>query len=302
MTDLRTMTTAPATTTRRVAVLIPFDARSDEHRARAFEYVLDRYHRVHPEWPVVHGSAISDEWSKGAAVAELAARTDAEVLVIADADSFLEPPGVLAEAVRKVQWGEAAWAVPHTYVHRLAASSTEDLYSTGRLRLGKLARPAYVGPAGGGIVVVRRDAYELVDGIDPRFLGWGGEDLAFGYALDTLVGPHYRPDGGALVHLWHPHPAPDLRGSEASEELVAQYREARGFPRLMRELVARGPLPPPAELEEPVRFRLVNRYRNVVRVPGRRPIRAVDGVIVTTDADLADALRRHSDVREEPPR
>jgi hypothetical protein len=301
MRSVHDLTPVPPSATRRsVAVVIPFDARSDEHRIRAHEWIVDHYGVHHPEWPVFSGSVELDEWSKGAAVDELVRRADADVLVIADADSYVTSPAVLVECVRKVAFGDAGWSVPHTYVHRLTEGATAEVYAGRAPRMGKLTRAAYVGPAGGGIVVVSRRSYGLVHGIDPRFLGWGGEDLAFGWALDTLVGPHYRGDS-RLVHLWHPHPAPDLRGSDESEALVADYREARGFPRMMLELVNRRPLPPPAVLEQPVRFRIVSPYRNVVKVPGRRPLRFVSGELAVDDADLVDALRRSPDVREVTP-
>ena len=62
-------------------------------------------------------------------------------------------------------------------------------------------------------------------GVDPRYQGWGGEDLSFGWVLAVTVGRQQRL-GAELIHLWHPHPAPDLRGSLESEELVARYQGA----------------------------------------------------------------------------
>jgi hypothetical protein len=89
----------------------------------------------------------------------------------------------------------------------------------------------YVGPMGGGIVVLRRDDYEAVGGIDPRFRGWGGEDISFGWALSVLVGVGHRLDGD-LWHLYHPHAAARFngevpRGSDAAEQLAGRYKAAR---------------------------------------------------------------------------
>lgn len=293
------MTTEPLTAVdRSVAVVIPFDARGDEHRARALDHVRELY--AAEGWPVLVSEPplLAVEWSKGDAVAELVEQTTADVLVIADADSFIADRTTISEAVRLVSWGQARWVIPHRMVYRLSEKGSAEVYAGRSPRLGKTVREPYVGPAGGGIVVVDRAAYDTVHGIDPRFLGWGGEDLSFGYALETLVADHARLEG-PLVHLWHPHPAPDLRGSAESEALVADYREARGFPRRMVELVNRRPLPPPLELAEPIRFRLVN--RSLLRLHDSRVIRFADGIHETADADLVDVLRRHPQVTEVRP-
>lgn len=277
-----------------VAVVVPFQP-TDEHRDRALAHISDHYATHHPTYELIRGDLPEwAPWSKGAAVNLAIESTDADVLVLADADSYVDPP-VLADAVRLVEVGAARWVVPHRLVHRLSEDATADVLAGGRARLTDLARRKYIGLAGGGIVVLTRTAYETVGGIDPRFLGWGGEDITFGWALSTLVGQHTRLTS-PLVHLWHPHPAPNLRGSEESEALVAEYRAARGVPRLMRAVIAGQPAPPAEQLAEPVTFRSL-RAKRVVRVgPARVPF--IDGLHTTTDADVAEALRVADRVEE----
>jgi hypothetical protein len=48
-----------------------------------------------------------------------------------------------------------------------------------------------------------REAFELVGGMDWRFSGWGGEDVAFMRAVDTLYGKH-KTTRNQVLHLWHP--------------------------------------------------------------------------------------------------
>lgn len=222
-----------------VAVLMPVGGAPCPHRDRAREWVQRHYAEAHPDWPLYVGES-HEPWSKGAAVADAYQRTTADVLVLADADSYVEP-GVVAEAVKRCTAG-VGWIMPHRRVYRLREDETERLYAGHRARYTHVVRQPYMGTAGGGVVVLTRTAYETVAGIDPRFYGWGGEDLSFGYALATLVGWQERLTGH-LVHLWHPHPAPDLRGSPASEALVARYRAARGEHAVMTALVEehRGP-------------------------------------------------------------
>ncbi len=268
-----------------VAVVVPYQP-TDEHRARARTFILDHYRQHHPTWELIEGNLPEwVPWSKGAALNVAIETTDADVLVLADADSFIDPH-VVADAVRLVEVGAARWVVPHRLVHRLTEEATTAVYAGHRPRLAEVVRRHYTGLAGGGIVVLTRTAYDTVGGIDPRFLGWGGEDLTFGWALGTLVGPHTRLTA-PLVHLWHPHPAPNLRGSLESEALVAEYRAARGVPRLMRAVIAGEPAPAPIVLDRPASFRSAKR---VVRC-GPLRIQFTNGLLTTTDGDTVDALR-----------
>lgn len=278
-------------------VVIPFDDRGDRHRAAAFDYVRAWYGEHHPGWPVVVGGCSSGTWSKGAAVRDGVDRSTSSVLVLADADSFVTDPGVLTSAVHAVHIGRARWVMPHDIVYRLTEDETARILP-GRLppRLRRVHRDPYRGTVGGGITVIARDAFELVGGIDDRFEGWGGEDVAFGYALETLVHPVHRLDG-RLAHLWHPHPAPDLRGSPAAEALVAEYTAARGVRRRMRALVDRAPWEPPPPLTEPVRYRMRDARRSL-RLPSGQIIRFDQtGHHETTDADIAELLDEDRRVR-----
>jgi len=82
------------------AVLIPTGI-TDEWRARAREYVAQWYATNFPSAPVVFGEcAPGSEWSKGEAIAAALAQTSADVLVLADADSFLLDPADLGLAIR----------------------------------------------------------------------------------------------------------------------------------------------------------------------------------------------------------
>jgi len=280
-----------------VAVLMPAGG-ADEWRARARAFVVEWYAGELPHAELVVGSC-AGPWSKGAAIADAASKTDAEIFVLADADSWIFEPGILRSAIELVEEQLAPWVVPHDRVYRLAERETERFYSnpTTPARLAKLARAVYQGPPGGGIVVLHRSAFELVDGIDPRFLGWGGEDVSFGWALDTLVGYHQRLDG-SLVHLWHPHPAPTLRGSPESEELVARYTKARGVPRRMRAVIAGEEWVPAEPLPAPVRFRMTAN-RTSLRLPSGETIRFAGGIYETDDPDVVEQIRQYPIVREE---
>lgn len=281
--------------------LMPVRAR-DRWRGAALTYVRAWWERNFADVPVVFGSC-SGEWSKGEAVAaarQLAADLAPTVLVIADADSTIARPEDLRAALEGVSSGRHPWIVPHSWVYRLREAETERLHANpeARPRLGHTCRPVYQGIPGGGITVLTADAFDTIGGIDRRFLGWGGEDVAFGYALETLVAPVHRLEG-RLVHLWHPPETSNLRGSETSERLVGHYTAANGFPRRMRHVIATGehPQPLPA-LAEPVRFRMRQPNNLRLKIGGTWFGPFTKGTYATDDPDHVEALRRDRRVTE----
>ena len=202
-----------------VAVLIPYSF-TDDWREQALTEVAGRYASTGLE--VMVGSC-DPPWRKAAAVNNALDGVTADVLVVADADCLCD--GVPA-AIAAVEAG-AAWAMPHTLVHRLDEQATVAVYqgTPADDTKGRAQRP-YRGFAGGGIVVVRRDVWDICP-LDPRFEGWGCEDSSWAVALTCLYGPPWRGPAD-LWHLYHP-PAPKQLhrwGNQTSRALEIRYRRA----------------------------------------------------------------------------
>lgn len=214
------------------AVLIPWRPTSCPHRTRAFEFVTARYAQEHPDWQVAVGVHEIGPWNKAAAVDDALAQTQAEVIVVCDADVWCAG---LAEAVHRVQGNP--WVVPHRGVHRLTAESTDRYMAGEPWRDLPLDERAYLGVEGGGITVLRREVYEDCP-LDPRFLGWGSEDESHGWALHALHGPPVRLKH-PLIHLWHPPQERARRhmGSLESWDLRKRYARARDREHAMRHLI-----------------------------------------------------------------
>jgi hypothetical protein len=215
-----------------VSLLIPLEHFDCPHRETNWRHVLHHYTTHHPTWQITTGHS-GQPWSKGTAVDRAFRQASGDVLVIADADCIV-PPDALNEAVRMVAVGKVQWVVPHRLVRRLTEPQSTQYRDTGHVPRGSLDRPLYAGIAGGGIVVLTRTAYLDIDGIDPRFEGWGGEDVAFGWTLMHFAGHHERLRTD-LIHLWHPHQSTHRKPE--SSDLWARYKAARDDPGALRDLI-----------------------------------------------------------------
>jgi predicted glycosyltransferase involved in capsule biosynthesis len=96
-----------------------------------------------------------------------------------------------------------------------------------------------------GVVAVPRTMWDRVGGFDERFIGWGGEDMAFWSACCAL-GPSFERVPGTIVHLWHPREGADQNHDhyQANEDLMRRYLEARNSRSKMIKILAgpNGPL------------------------------------------------------------
>jgi len=215
-----------------VTVVVPWRPGAPERDA-ALTWVLERYQATHPTWRVVLGLCTGREWVKADAIAD--GLPSSGIVVVADADVWCDAIGWAVQAVAS---DRAAWAVPHTLVHRLTTDATAEVLA-GRAPssgMGHVQRP-YIGTAGGGLVVMTAATAREVP-MDRRFVGWGGEDGAWRDALRCLAGYEAR-GSGVLFHLWHrPQDRINRRiGSESNADLAARYAAARRDPRQMRALI-----------------------------------------------------------------
>lgn len=219
-----------------VAVVVPFRG-GCPYRERAWEWVRERYAEAHPDWELVEAPAPEGSWCKAAAVSPAVEASDAEIVIQADADIWCDG---LERAVYAVICGQADWAVPHQMVHRLSEEGTAVVLAGEPWEAQPVAQRPYGGILGGGFVVARREALEAAR-LDPRFIGWGGEDEAQACALNALYGRPWRGTAD-LLHLWHP-PQERLtrrRGSQESWQLRCRYFAARRDAVAMRELLEEG--------------------------------------------------------------
>lgn len=174
------------------------------------------------------------------------------------------------------------WFVPYHFINRLTEDATERVLDSDPCHPLTFPSPPLpcdvqdtVGSGhghrfGAMVQIMPREAFEFVGGMDERFRGWGGEDVSFLRALDTLWAKH-KNTPNQVLHLWHPkfhvgphsdHPGEAWRtriwiGQEKARNndwLSSQYGAATNKPKQMRALVECG-LPP--ERVDPVKVIVV---------------------------------------------
>lgn len=185
-----------------VSLLVPWRA-GDPWRERVWRWLEAAWRAELPDVEICTGDDDKEPFSRAAALNSAADKASGDILVVLDADTWLEPAG-LREAVAQIRAGRR-W-VPKARKVFLGQDDTERLvgrpwrgFPTKMLERSGSDRFTIPAP-----VVVARSAWVTVNGFDERFRGWGCEDNAFILALKTLA-PDTAQGEGTAVHLWHPN-------------------------------------------------------------------------------------------------
>ena len=168
--------------------------------------------RLHPRRPPL-------AFSKAAAVNDAFKRSHGDIIVILDADAYLQASVIKEVAFRlrlERKAGVRSWFVPYHFLYRLTRPATNALLESPPFDPFQFPTPPYPDSIdnkdGSGPInifaamcnIMPREAFVAAGGMDPRFRGWGSEDYAFARALDTLWGPRQYTSND-ILHLWHPH-------------------------------------------------------------------------------------------------
>jgi hypothetical protein len=204
----------------RIVVIVPYRAAKNRDRQAAWG-------RVQAEW-LQHGFetyAVDDggePFSRGASVNRgVAERPGADVYVFADADTLVDHRQVMLAAEAAVHSPGIVLAYNrYGYLTRDGTRQVLDGYTGSWDALLEWSLQGTVSTC----IVLSAETWRLTGGFDPRFRGWGMEDVAFEITARTVCGPTRRIPGTAW-HLWHP-PEP-LRPRE-NVDLLRQYEAADG--------------------------------------------------------------------------
>lgn len=242
-----------------VSLLVPF--RTDNgRRAETWEWLKQYWAHELPGAEIVIGKDSRIPFCKTAAVNRAANQATGDIFVILDADCLISGDVIeyCAREIRRARKrGNRLWFMPYRYFYRLT-----DVASQAILNSDPVNPPRFFAAPpssyqlqdntstnqghwfGALIQIMPKEAFNLLGGMDTRFHGWGGEDVAFMHAVDTLYGAH-KTVGNGVIHLWHPTIGSSVRDRRwdgqsrpgVNGNLAAQYFRSMGDYGKMRKLV-----------------------------------------------------------------
>ncbi len=251
-----------------VSLLVPF--RADGARRQETWDWLKRYwaHEL-PGAKIIMGDSGDVPFSKTTSVNQAARKARGDIFVILDADCYI-PGSVILDCAKQIRqarkYKHPLWFMPYRHFYRLTDDvSHEVLNSDPKNSLWDFnaeishaisgdphteptissAIPDVKGNWYGALIqIMPREAFFKAGMMDERFAGWGGEDVSFLHAVDTLYGKHKTTANG-VFHLWHPNRGETVHnriwaGQEkagVNSSLAWRYGVAQGDKGKMRKLV-----------------------------------------------------------------
>lgn len=238
-----------------ISLLVPF--RDDgEHRGRVWKWLRRYWRTVLPEAEIIQGHDHGSPFSKSAAVNHAARHARGRIFAVIDADVYLPASSVtgIADDIEKALHANTRkWYMPYTDSYRLSEKYTKQLLGTSPgvpLPLPPHASSledvpeahGYGHKYGAFAQVMPREAFGLVEGMDPRFRGWGCEDGALLRSIDTLYAQH-EVFPAPVAHLWHAKSGAGAKKqwvgqnwASANSALYDRYVRATAEPAAMRGL------------------------------------------------------------------
>lgn len=243
---------------KKISLLVPFRA-DDEGRQRNWDWLRKYWAEELPEAEIVIGKDRRHPFSKTVAVNHAAKRAHGDFFVIMDADTFINPIAIRASILKieaAARRGQKVWFIPYRRLWRLTPTATQFVLSNRVLIAPYLwllgCAENFENPTGslfgrrfGAMCqVMSREAFFAAGGMDPRFRGWGGEDVSFVRAVDTLWGKHKTVDYD-IFHLHHEKIGTDWRDrvwqgqtkTRVNEGLASRYDKANRQQHVMEDLV-----------------------------------------------------------------
>lgn len=202
-----------------ISLLVPFRASaSAPHRQRLWDWLSRYWEYELPDAEIVIGECSRPTYSKTEAINDAASKATGRIFVMLDSDAYLRGDQILhsARAIEEAgRRGQRRWFIPYRRLYRLTEASTERVLTSDpkwplrfpthpeKADIESPSSTTYGHLYGAMAQIMSRAAFETVGGMDTRFEGWGGEDVAFVRAVDTLWGKHKTVDS-EIFHLWHP--------------------------------------------------------------------------------------------------
>jgi glycosyltransferase involved in cell wall biosynthesis len=240
-----------------ISLLVPFTGDGAE-RERNWHWLRAYWRESLPLAQIVEVASYERPFCKTAAVNEAFSRSSGDVVAILDADAYLDACTLL-KAAWEIRADRRNWFVPYQRMYRLTERVTSLVVESDPDDPLTLTDPP---PAGAWISengqstghwygalcqIMPREAFEAVKGMDPRFRGWGGEDVSLMHSIDTLYSRHKTLNAPAY-HLWHRSTSAGTGNAAKrwdgqpravmNSQLTSRYSKAFNDPEAMRRLIS----------------------------------------------------------------
>lgn len=234
---------------------MPFRANGPrDSRIKSWRWIKERWEHLLPEAELCVGTDKGQPFSKSVAVNDAYHKSYGDMLVVADADSWVERDQLLTGLERAAAYEHLV--VPWWTAYRLTRNDSNTIMRSDPAGPNPVTRAMKENAAGTGpspasgamVFIVQRVSFERVGGFDPRFRGWGSEDVSFANACWTFLGRNEYTMGEAFA-LYHPMPTNEdgMRvwkgdAGQLNTSLYERYRKATGHPAMMTALCAEHPI------------------------------------------------------------
>lgn len=230
------------------------DKPSDFYRIKNLAIAKKRWQEKMPDVELVIVTNNDEPFNKAKAFNQAAKQATGDYFILADADIMFGTKIIerLAEIAKEHHWiipWRTCYELSKEYSAKFYADETfvlpqkitiKDLNQQTAIINSRSIVNRYVNTYetdGAYINVISREAFELINGLDERFRGWGCEDLALGAALNTIIGEPHRMDE-RIFHLYHDRKAGAANPHyKANKELWSRYEEAVGDVAKMRAII-----------------------------------------------------------------
>lgn len=242
-----------------ISLLVPFRADNDR-RAETWNWLKRYWENALPGAEIIVSTDDHIPFCKTAAVNKAATKAKGDIFVVLDADCYLAGDVILycAKEIRKeVRRGNRLWFMPYRHFYRLTETASLEILNSdpvdpprffaaqpGNTKLEHSTATDIGHWFGALIQIMPKEAFTIAGGMDTRFYGWGGEDVAFMHALDTLYVSHKTVPSG-VIHLWHPSIGSSAKDRKwmgqqrpgINSNLASRYHRAMGDARVMQDLI-----------------------------------------------------------------
>lgn len=264
-----------------ISILVPFQS-EDAWRINTWHW-LHRYLKdALPNAEIIVGTdpqsrkrrnkSKEKPFSKTVAVNRAFQKSHGDIIVILDSDAYIDTKVIehCAERIRSARtMGSKLWFVPYMWIWRLTKNATMNVLNSKPRDPYTFSTPPpeedVEGTDGSGwgrrygalAQIMPREAFESVGGMDERFRNWGGEDISFLIALNTLWAKHSNTPND-ILHLWHTKiiagewessegKSFEIRawdnksdGGRRNDWLSSKYNQVNGDATKMKDLVSEG--------------------------------------------------------------